>query len=291
MMTCRVEHKNEPMIKIFKNYFLLGLLTFVLSTPLISQNKLRIISLAPSLTHDLILMGVQDQIVGITNYCENNTAKSIPVVASAIDVNIERVVSLKPDLVIATSLTNPEVQQSLKNFGIKMVYFPLPKSFDEINKQFLELGKLLDREVVAEKIIDQEKAKVASLKKMIPQVNNPKIFVQIGIKPLFCVIPDTFLDDYITYAGGVNATNDLKNGSVSRESVLLRNPDVIVLVTMGNVGEEEKKNWMNYTSVNAVKNKQIFIVDSDIACSPTPDHFTQTLKLFINFLYKNNKNE
>lgn len=235
-MICRVEHKNEPMIKIFKNYFLLGLLTFMLSTPLISQNKLRIISLAPSLTHDLILMGVQDQIVGITNYCENNAAKSISIVASAIDVNIERVVSLNPDLVIATSLTNPEVQQSLKNFGIKMVYFPLPKSFDEINEQFLELGKLIDREAVAENIIKQEKAKVASLKKMIPQVNNPKIFVQIGIKPLFCVIPDTFLDDYITYAGGLNATNDLKNGSVSRESVLLRNPDVIVLVTMGNVG-------------------------------------------------------
>src|SRR3989339_752930 len=109
MMTCRVEHKNEPMIKFIKNYFVLSLLTFVLSTPLISQNKLRIISLAPSLTHDLILMGIQDQIVGITNYCENNTAKSIPIIASAIDVNIERVVSLNPDLVIATSLTNPEV--------------------------------------------------------------------------------------------------------------------------------------------------------------------------------------
>jgi len=290
-MTCRVEHKNEPMKKAVKIYLLLGLLTLVLSTPLISQNKMRIISLAPSLTHDLVIMGVQDQIVGITNYCENNADKSISIVASAIDVNIERVVSLKPDLVIATSLTNPEVQQSLKNFGIKLMYFPLPKSFDEINSQFLELGKLLDKEAVAEEIIQQEKAKVASLKKMIPLGSNPKIFVQIGIKPLFCVIPNTFLDDYITFSGGENATNDLKNGSISRESVLLRNPDVIVLVTMGNVGEEEKQNWMNYSSVNAVKNKQIFIVDSDIACSPTPDHFTQTLELFINFLYKNIKNE
>lgn len=291
MMTCRVEHKNEPMIKSIKYYFLLGWLALALSAPLVAQNKQRIISLAPSLTHDLVLMGVQDQIVGITNYCENNEDNSIPIVASAIDVNIERVVSLKPDLVVATSLTNPEVQQSLINFGIKMVYFPLPKSFDEINAQFLELGKLIVRESVAEKIIDEERAKVDALKKMIPQISNPKIFVQIGIKPLFCVIPNTFLDDYITYAGGLNATNDLSNGSISRESVLLRNPDVIVLVTMGNVGEEEKQNWMNYSSVNAVKNKQIFIVDSDIACSPTPDHFTETLEAFINFLYKNTKNE
>jgi iron complex transport system substrate-binding protein len=55
---------------------------------------------------------------------------------------------------------------------------------------------------------------------------------------------------------------------------------------MGNVGEEEKRNWMNYSSINAVKTKQIFIVDSNIACSPTPDHFTQTLEIFLNFLYK-----
>ncbi len=275
------------MKKKFKTNLILGFaLVFLIPLALKSQNIQRIISLAPSLTHDLKLMGLEERIVGITTWCENNADNSIPIVASAIDVNIEKVASLKPDLVIATSLTNPEVQKSLENIGIKLVYFPLPKSFDEINKQFLEIGSMVGKEALAKEIIEREKAKVEALKKMIPEGKIPKIFVEIGTKPLFCVIPNTFLNDYITFSGGVNATEDLKNGMVSRESVLLRNPDVIVLVTMGNVGEEEKKNWMNYSSVNAVKTNQIFIVDSNIACSPTPDHFTQTLEMFFKFLYK-----
>ncbi len=286
-MKCRVEHKNKAMKKTIKTYLIFGV-AILLLIPIhsISQKTQRIISLAPSLTHDLVLMGVQDQIVGITNYCENNKDESIPIVASAINVNIEKVASLKPDLVIATSLTNPEVKKSLENIGIKLVYFPLPKSFNEINEQFLELSKLVGHEEIAREIVQQEKAKVEALIKTIPAGEKPKIFVEIGTKPLFCVIPNTFLDDYITFSGGVNATKDLTNGMISREGVLVRNPDVIVLVTMGITGDEEKKNWMKYTSVNAVQKGQIYIIDSDIACSPTPDHFTETLAAFFNFLYK-----
>lgn len=269
-----------------KNYLILGL-SFLLLIPIYlhSQNKARYISLAPSLTHDLILLGLQDQLVGITNYCENNPTNSIPIVASAIDVNIELVASLKPDLVVATSLTNPEVQQLLENVTIKLVYFPLPKSFDEINSQFLELGKWVDREEIAAQIIQRESENVEALRKRIPSGERPKIFMEIGIKPLFCVIPNTFLNDYIIFSGGINATEDLNNGMISRESILLRNPDVIILAAMGNVGEEEKQNWMNFGSVNAVKNKKIFIIDPNLACSPAPDHFTQTLELFIKYLY------
>ena len=169
--------------------------------------------------------------------------------------------------------------------GIKVKWFPLPKSFDEINSQFLELSKLIGKEDIAKLIIQKEEAKVDSLKLLINADLKPKIFVEIGTKPLFCVIPNTFLDDYITYSGGINAANDLTNGQVSRESVLLRDPDVIVLVTMGNVGKEERERWKNYPFVSAVKKNNIFIVDSNIACSPTPDHFTHTLAQFIRQIY------
>lgn len=270
-----------------KIYHILGItILLLISNAVFPQAKQRIISLAPSLTHNLILLGIQDQIVGITNYCENNADESISIVASAIDVNIEKVASMRPDLVVATSLTNPEVKTSLKNLGIELVYFPLPKSFEEINSQFLELGKMVNREETALRIVKRERNKVEALKRMIPEGNaTKKIFVEIGTKPLFCVIPNTFLDDYITLVGGINATADLNNGMISREGVLVRNPDVIVLATMGNVGDEEKSNWMNYSSVNAVKTKDIYMIDSDIACSPTPDHFTHTLELFFKFLY------
>ena len=73
------------------------------------------------------------------------------------------------------------------------------------------------------------------------------------------------MDDYITYAGGINIASDMKRGTITRESVLLRNPDVIVLVTMGNVSEDEKKTWEKYHYLNATKNKKIFSIDSEIS--------------------------
>ena len=93
------------------------------------------------------------------------------------------------------------------------------------------------------------------------------------------------MDDYITYAGAQNIAFDFTIGSITRESVLLRNPDVIFIVSMGIIGEEEKKNWEKVKELNASKNKKIFILDSDKACTPTPVTFVETLETIINLTY------
>ncbi|NJO92818.1 MAG: ABC transporter substrate-binding protein, partial [Chloroflexia bacterium] len=115
--------------------------------------------------------------------------------------------------------------------GIKYKVFESPTNFEGICNQFMEIAKLIGKEEKGKQIIQQEKTKLQELKKRIPKGEKPKIFIELGTKPLFAVIPNTFMHDYITFLGGENVASDVSTGIVSRETILLRNPDVIFVTT------------------------------------------------------------
>lgn len=239
----------------------------------------RVVSLAPSITKSVYFLDAQNKLVGSTNYCTTRPGDNIEVVSSPVTVNIEKVVSLEPDLVLATTITNPEHLEMLKKMGIKVKVFPTPKSFEEICAQFIEMGTLLGKEARAIHITDSVRAEVDGIKAWGHGVKPLKIFFQIGAEPLYTVIPNTFMNDYITFLQAENIASDLTRGTISRESVLLRKPDYIFIVTMGIVGKEEMKTWKSYTDLPATKNNHIYVIDSDIACTPTPQTFLQTLQI------------
>jgi len=246
----------------------------------------RIISLAPSITEELYLLGVENKIVGVTTYCQKPPqAQEIEKIGTVIEVNLEKVISLQPDLVLATSLTNPKAKEKLKNLGIKVITFPSAKNFREICEQFLELGKIVGREKEAEEIVYRAKKTVSSVKQKVKELPKPKVLVQVGAKPLWVAPKDSFVNDFIEIAGGINVGPSGKNGLYSREEVLKRNPDVIIITTMGIVGKEEKKVWQRYKTISAVRNNRIYIVDSDKLCSPTPVSFVETLEEMVNILH------
>ena len=269
-----------------KRILLIYILFGVMSVHSFSQPRQRIVSLAPSLTNMLYLLNAQHQIVGCTSYCEEAKKDNISVVASAIDVNVEKIFLLKPDFVVTTTLTKPSTIAALEKVGIKVNVFPSPKSYSEICNQLIEIAELTSKQVSAKNIVEKQLTRLRQLTQSIPKGKKPKLFFQIGAKPIFTVIPNTFMDDYISYAGCENIASDLKSGTISRESVIVRNPDVIVVVTMGIVGAEEKTVWQGYQNITASKNGKIFIVDSNQACSPDPVNFVDVVELLITKIYK-----
>jgi iron complex transport system substrate-binding protein len=192
---------------------------------------------------------------------------------------------LKSDLVLASSLNKPETLDNLKKLGIKVVSQPYPKSFDEICTYFIQIGEMVGQPAKAKEIVAQQKARLAKLKASVPVGKNPKVFIQIGAKPLFCAVPETFMEDFIQFSGGKNVAEELKLGSITREYVLKQNPDIIFIVTMGIVAQEEKDNWQSYPALSASKNKKIFILDADKTCSPTPILFVDALEEMIRLMY------
>lgn len=250
----------------------------------------RIISLGPAITEELYILGVESRLVGCTVYCQRPPeAKKKERVGTAIEVNLEKVVVLKPDLVLSTSLTNPEAKEKLKNLGIEVLDFPAAKSFGEICEQFMALGRIVGKEKEATEIINITKAKVDSLKMKTKNLPKPRVFVQIGARPLVTVTGDSFVNDFIEFAGGVNVARGLKSARYSKELVIKDSPDVIIIVTMGIRGEEEKEVWQRYKTLKAVREDRIYIVDSNLLCSPTPVSFVETLEKIVKILYTQNE--
>ena len=246
----------------------------------------RIISLGPAITEELYILGADDKLIGCTVYCQRPPeAKNKAKVGTAIEVNLEKVVALKPDVVFATSLTNPQAKEKLKSLGIKVVNFPTAKSFSEICGQFVALGKIVGKEKEANGIVNIARAKVDSIRKKAEVLPKPRVFVQIGARPLVTVTADSFINDFIEFAGGVNIAKGAKSIRYSRESVIKDNPDVIITVTMGMGAEKEKEIWQRYKTLKAVRENRIYVVDPDLLCSPTPVSFVETLEEIVNILH------
>jgi len=239
----------------------------------------RIVSLAPSMTEELYLLGADSCLVGCTTYCVTPPeARNKEKVGAITTLDMEKIVALKPDLVLATSLTNPKAIQKLEDLKIEVKVFSAPKDFTSLCTQFLELGRAVGRERQAQEIIATAKGKVDAIKARTSGLNKPNVFIEIGARPLFTANRDYFINDFVEMAGGTNIASDAKIGVYSREEVVRRGADVILIVTMGIAGEKEEETWRTFTTLKAVKEKRIHIIDSRKICSPTPVTFVETLE-------------
>ena len=240
----------------------------------------RIVSCGPAVTEKLYLLGVERNIVGVTVFCRRPPeAERKPKIGSVIQINVERVVSLKPDLVCATSLTDPRSVNKLKALGIRVVLFGEPKSFAEMNGQFVQMGRLTGREQVAREIVRAAERKVERIRAGTKKLARPKVFLQIGANPLFTAPKESLLNNFLEFSGGINMAGDLRSGFLSREQVLTENPDIILIVAMeGAAAEKEKKRWQEFGTVKAVRDHAVYVIDPYKMCSPTPVTFVEALE-------------
>ena len=241
-----------------------------------AQEAQRIVSLASSITKNLYLLEAQGRIVGCTRYCETDPADSIPIIADAVNVNMEQVLQLRPDIVLASGLTHPRILEGLKRLGIHTLRLNQPVHFEEICQQLEQLGELSGKKELAMQINRECRERLQKVQERIPK-RRPTVFFQLGANPLFTALPNTFMDDYIRLSGGINLASGLNNGMVSKEFVLLKNPDVIFITAMGVLTQEQKKEWQKITALTAVKKDRIFLLD-DSVCSPTPIVFVETVE-------------
>lgn len=249
----------------------------------------RIVSLGPINTENVYLLNAQDRLIANTIYCVNPPeAKEKDKIGTLLQANIEKIVSLKPDLVLATSLTRPRQVAKLKRLGINVVQFTQPANFDEISEQFIKLGQLIGREERAQRIVDKARRAIDTIRQKTAGRSKKKVFLQVGTRPLFSSVEDSFTNEFITLGGGKNIAKGSLQGVYSRENVIAQNPDLIIIAIMGTegiAGEKEQQKWMRYPSISAVKNNNIHIVDPNLVCSPTPLTFVEALRTITSLIH------
>ena len=258
-------------------------MSFVILVPSLGYaDYSRIVSLAPAITSSLCELNAQDKVVGVTLYCQ---LKKKEVVGTMLDINVERIVFLKPDLVLAgQEWNNPATIDKLKSLGLNVVAFGNPDSFKKICDNFTELARLVKKEKEADNIIKGVNAQIVLIYSKAKKLPLKKVFWQIDAVPLVTINNSTFTADLIKFSGGVNIFSGLKApySRVSREEVIKRNPDIIVIAALGKPAEDEMAFWLKFKEMSAAKNNRIFIVDPYEVCQPTPLKFLESLKRIVN---------
>lgn len=241
----------------------------------------RIVSLGPLLTENIYLLGSGDSLVGNTIYCQRPPAARDKVkVGSVQELSIEKIVSLRPQLILASNLTPPPQIEKLRQLGYRVEVFRQPASFADICAHFLRLGQLLGRKAEAEAIVVQAREKVEAVRQAVADLPRPKVFLQVGAHPLFSSVKSSFTNDFIELGGGINVAGELRSGAMKMEQVMALNPDLIIIAVMGTehgVGAEERRRWLAYPAIGAVRAGRVHVLDPDLVCSPSPLTFADTL--------------
>ena len=230
----------------------------------LQQPAKRIISLAPHITESLFAAGAGDKIIGAVSYSDYpEAAKKIPRVGGYPSADLEKIISLKPDLVIAwPSGNNLKQVDKLTTFGIK-VFMSEPRYPKDIAKTIQRFGVLAGTNKIANKTANEFLKHYESLKEKFSHKEKVKVFYQIWNKPIMTISGNHLISEIITLCGGENVFADLKilTPRISLESVLASKAEAIISGGMGKARPEWLEEWKAWPELPAVKNAHLFYID------------------------------
>ncbi len=233
----------------------------------------RIVSLAPHAAESLYAAGGGDKLVGTVDYSDYPpAAKKVPRVGGYSRVDLEAVVALKPDLVIAWESGNNMTQvEKLKALGLTVYVFQ-PNQMEEVAGQLERLGQLAGSEAIANPAAERFRQRLNGLRQANASKPKVRVFYQIWKAPLMTVGGPQIISDAIRLCGGENVFGQLSQmaPTVSVEAVLESNPEAIVATGMGDARPEWLGDWDKWTQMTAVKRGNMFHINPDIMQRHTP---------------------
>ncbi|PHM27649.1 vitamin B12 ABC transporter substrate-binding protein BtuF [Xenorhabdus budapestensis] len=220
--------------------FLLYNFLCIFSTPLYAAAS-RVISLAPSTTELAYAAGMGDQLVAVSAYSDYpEAAKKLEQVADWQGINVERIIALKPDLILAWRGGNPQRPlEQLAALGIPIFYSDV-KKVEDVATELERLATYSPHPDVAQKSAAEIRQKFSRLKQTYTSSNPKSVFIQFGMNPIFTSSRHTIQSEIVSVCGGRNifADSPVPWPQVNREQVLIRKPEVIV---MGGTEEQKQK--------------------------------------------------
>ena len=227
----------------------------------LQKPALRVISMAPHVTELLFAAGGGARVVGAINYSDYpEAAKKVPVVGSSSQLDMERVLALKPDLLVVWQSGNTARQlEQLRQTGIP-IFYSEPTRLEHVADSLTRFGQLLGTEPAAQEAAQNFRAKIAALEKRYARRSPVRLFYQIWDKPLYTLNNSQIASDAIRLCGGVNIFGNLqvKAPVVSTEAVLEQNPEAIVGSVRDDSPEAGLNMWRAYKGMLAVRRGNLF---------------------------------
>jgi len=245
----------------------IGLFFLVFANQPTAAPAQRIIALSPHSVEMLFAIGAGDRIVGTVEYADYPPAAlEILRIGSYAGIQIEKVVELQPDLIVAWKSGNKLADlKKLESLGLN-VFYTHPKNIGEISNDLIRLGTLTGLEKNAAQVASDIQNKHQRLIAKYASKQRVPVFYQLWHDPLRTVGPDSWIESLINDCNGENLFNDsaAPYPLVSLESVLLKSPQVIVIPHhSGEVGAK-REIWNNWEKIDAVKHNRIFTLNGDL---------------------------
>ncbi len=257
-------------------YFLVILIS---SNILFSQPK-RIISLTPSITQELYFIGLENSVVGITNFCKK-VNRNQQVVGTYLQPNIEKILNLKPDIILLSKEgVSKEIINLFDRFKLKYIALEPINNYSELKNQVIFISKLFNKEdFVLKKIQDLETKNFSNITEKENFVLPKKVVFVIDNELLIVASTTSYVGEILNYAKVENMVKTHKKyPQLSVEELTRLDPDILFVSDMGIKENQIKKYFKKFYWLQVVKNNRVIVVDSNIFCQPTIENFWFSVK-------------
>ena len=245
----------------FIRFSIVALIYFALSGAALAA-PLRVISLSPSLTELVFHLGKGALLVGRTSACDYPAdAKKVEVVGGFGKPSLEKLVSLKPDVVLASALADPSVEKAIRRLGIDFRMLPTDSIEDYYNAVSV-LGRVLRCEKRASAEIARVRDGLRKFEALsLKDTRRPRVYLEVWDRPFMTVGRKSFINDLINYAGGANIAGKMDQAyfNCSVEWIITSNPEVIICPAMKTGREADVEGRNGWKEISAVKNHRVYV--------------------------------
>lgn len=231
----------------------------------IEKEPKKIVSLAPNLTEIVYELGLGNRLIGRTEFCDYpKEVKDVEIVGNLMEPNIEKIVEISPDIVLASDHFKKESLQKLEENGIQVLILKENETLEGNYKIIEEMGRAFDKEEKSKKIVGNMKSEIKEIEKISSKEKKPTVYYVIGYGEAgdFTATGETFISDIIEKSGGSNIAKDGKGWKYSLEKLVEKDPDYIICSDKNNTKENLKKTNV-YKDLTAVKEDRIIEVDEN----------------------------
>lgn len=259
-----------------------------------SQTPQRIISISPAVTEILAGLGVFDRVVAVSDYCiYPEGVKDLPRVGSWLNTNVEKILALRPDLILITDAQVPFVGESFQKLHLRYVAVP-SLSLEDTFRAIDQIGQAVGRPAEATKLVRETRTVLDNIRAKTKDTRKPRVLCVVDRTPgtlreLTVVTPGSFLNELVEIAGGQMATMPAKGGyvTINKEALLAVDPDIILDIVHtpgGRLSEDSQAVWSEMSRLRAVREHKVYAVRNEFILHTS--HFVgDTVKLLAERLH------
>jgi iron complex transport system substrate-binding protein len=252
----------------------------------VKQKPQTVVSISPGITEILFDLGVGNKIIGRTIFCNfPKEALQIEAIGGISDANLERIIALRPQIVITSSMVRKDLVENIEKAGISIICLPERSNIEGVFGTIKILGKIFDKENTADSLINNMKNQLNEIKSTYNDNSyKPSIYYVVGYGATgdFTAGRDTYINEIIELSGGRNIANNISNWSYSKEELFAQQPDYII------VRQEDLNHFINtapYKDLKAVKQKKVLGINSSLIDCQTCRSI-EAIRIISNFIHQ-----